>query len=316
MPRVRALLAAFALLLAACGPPIETATTTTEPAASKGPRFDLVTPADEPFIVRSKDVEIGRTGRALVLHFPALIFERTLNASAELTLSTLSVRLIHPDHPEADKQQDADLLRVALTKEKGMETIRDVRVKLDDAADECTRGCSLFITIYYSFLKSPTQLTSSGVGSQVDVNLSANTAQVRSSSPPSGTTEVAKKQSNPCPYPIERISEALGQPMRYRTPGADYDCATVPESGELFNVAVLSGTKYYDGLSISSDAQPVSLGDRAMFLPGIATVCAVRGPWTVAVQIGENQNPAPPTEQTRRRAEAIARKVIDKLAPL
>ena len=239
-------------------------------------------------------------------------FARTSSETREVTLRTVDVRVTHPGHPEADKDGDADLHLLTLTTKRPVATPRDIRIRINDAAEECRKGCALFIGAYYSVRTSPELITSSGVGEFVDVNLASRTAQLRAPKKIVATGAALEASTDRCPFTPAQASEALGQSMTYRPPG--YDCVMVPAAeSSAFSISVMRNVNTYDRIAIASDAQPLSLGDRSIWLPGVAMGYVQRGPWTIAVQIGENQTPAPPTIETRTKAETIAGKLLKKL---
>src|SRR6266436_7168654 len=98
---------AFLFLLLACVAPESTPKNASTSASTDSTRFDLVTSLDQPVVIHANGVELQPDARALVVNFPNIQFARASSEAREITLSTLYVRVTHPDHPEADKDGDA-----------------------------------------------------------------------------------------------------------------------------------------------------------------------------------------------------------------
>jgi len=301
-------------LLVACVAREPTAGTPNPSTGSdSGARVDVFTRLDQPVVMQASGAEFQRDGRALTVNFPFVEFRRTSEATGEIALNTLAVRVSHPDHPEKDKTGEAELNHQRLSSDTPV-TLRNTRIRIEDAAEECASGCELYVSVTYSMQTSPTELSSSGVGAVVDLNLGSRAASVRNERAPASAANTPEGRADRCPFTPIQASDALGEPMKYLTPGGFF-CTMVPISQPTaYNIHVLNSGNTFEQVTTLPDITHYSLdGGEAMWWPGASTVLVRRRPWTIQVQIGENQNPAPPNAETRAKAEALAKKLLQKL---
>ncbi|MDQ6799517.1 MAG: hypothetical protein M3041_01630 [Acidobacteriota bacterium] len=273
--------------------------------------LDLQPTPDAPVLISSKDVQVQRDFfDHLIVDFDRLEFVRGKVQEPQYTLDSIAVRLAVTGEREK-REGETDLKDLKLTAQNPRATANHVQVKIDDGAKSCATLCRLVV-----YVKIGIPLSKGDLGGIVQVStqsmadIEALPVDIRLMT---GTATAADQ--NQCKWlSPEEATAITGKPMKFSYPDTA-DCTMEAEDGKaqpIFYVVVDDAGPFAEKKE-DRDAQPATIGDQSVWIPRITALWVVKGSHLIGVRIGPYGRPPGATPAVRATAEAIARKILEKL---
>jgi hypothetical protein len=251
--------------------------------------FDLQPKADARLQISARNVAVEPDRISLQFHVPAVAVTKDGHPLHEIVKPTYRVRLFgrHTDGSlELVQQSDSYFI------DSGFEP------RLYNVTSVCEKGCV------------------------VDVEVDAGADGKAESAPTqlhllTGTGIIAMKKDGEDPCRWLRADEAAaiaGKPMEYAEPGSG-DCTLQPKEGRVptFYYTVFEKPVRFNRQAMESDAETIALGEKSVWIPKTATLWVVRGQRMLGLRMGAVGAPPAPTPALKKTAEAIARKIVEKM---
>lgn len=252
-------------------------------------RFDLQPKPDAPLQISSKDVAVEPDGISLTFHFPRLDVMKSGRPLHEPLAPTYRVRLFA-------RRNDGSLELVRESDSHFIDSQFDSR--LYNVTSVCEKSCVVDVAVD----GGPEERAESA---PAELHLMTGT----------GIIATTKEGEDPCRWLTpEEAGAIVGKAMKYADPGTG-DCTMQPEDGRVptFYYTVFDKPVRFNKQAMDSDAEPVALGQKSVWIPRTATLWAVRGQKMLGLRMGPAGAPAAPTPALKKTAEAIARKIVEKM---
>ncbi|HUP47484.1 MAG TPA: hypothetical protein VNA04_01710 [Thermoanaerobaculia bacterium] len=305
-------------------------------------RFDLVPGEEQDVLISSKDVHLQKGFGHLQVHFESLVFELKPGIE-ELSLEEFVVAVYRQNEQgtlervAASREQDVD--DVELTSSRRRHVVRQKEIAVGQALEACQSSCVVKVELDYwktaatgsalaGLVRTSVRTGASAASAPVVVGLSAGTAALFQSAPETAAAEPPTQRPREerwetedrllggCAWLTEaEASAALGRTMRYRDMvGGSNHCTLEPAGGgEIVFFGVAHDVPIFDeAMKMADEVEMFVLGDRAAWLPRVATLWIEKGQTTFDVRIGEPGQPPADIDAARRKAEAVARMLIGK----
>jgi len=290
---MKRLAAVCAIALAACRFEIKDAPTISDPSADMSAEnvvhFDLQPKAGAALQIASQNVGIELDFISLKFHFTRLDVTKEGHPLHEIIQPRYRVRLFarHTDGSlELVRESDPDFIDSRLVP------------RLYNVTSVCEKVCVVDVAVE---LSDDTKAESA----PAELHLLSGTGVIAST----------KDGDDPCRWlAADEATAIVGKPMKYADAGSG-DCTMQPETGRVptFYYTLFEKPTLFNKRAMDADAEMLALGQRAVWIPRTATLWAVRGEHMLGLRMGPVGAPPAPTPAVKKTAEAIARKIIEKM---
>jgi hypothetical protein len=275
------------------------------PPPANAVRFKLDSKTGGPLLVSARNVEAWRKGGAVVVNFDTIYVGRPRSETREVAVKKISLRVTDKDDRPVGAP-DEKRVDVKLNDTRPIAEIANIRLRAKDAAAICETGC---------LVSAAAEMDTGTIVESEPVELRLGAGKVAATAAP------ADPRDSRCPLTAARASQAIGQEMRYQEIDATNDCGlspVSPVSTRFIIVVSKNDPATVRDLTQSANAEIVTLGDRAVFVPpvgpnGTGILATQKNEWTVKMTMFAADRSAGTPAQMRQKETEIVGRLIEKL---
>ena len=292
---MKRLAAVCAIALAACRFEVKDAPTISQPSADMSAEnvvhFDLQPKPDARLQISAKDVAVEPDFISLKFHFTRVDVTKDGHPLHDNFSPKYRVRIF-----TRRKDGTLELLRESESRDIDSNFSADHEQRLYNVTSACEKRCVVDVAVE--------SFDANAESAPVDLHLLTGT----------GVIAMTNDSDDPCRWlSADEASAVAGKPMKYADAGSG-DCTMQPETGAVptFYYTVFEKPARFNSQAMKADAETLALGDKSVWIPGAATLWAVRGRRMVGVRMGPVGAAPAPTPALKKTAAAIAQKIVEK----